>query len=227
MTVNIIKGNIFTSKCQTLVNTVNCVGVMGAGIAFEYRLRYPEMYERYAKLCKNKQLDIGLLWIYQAAGRKILNFPTKKHWRLPSKVEYLHAGLEKLCQTYKTKGIESIALPLLGADRGGLSSEQSLEVMEHYLGCLDIPVEIYLYDSEARDDLYNEVKKWIKSNSLRQLTQVTGIRGAQITKLVEAIQDPAVRQVNQLIRCEGVGEKTLEKLYAAFFNQQHLTDSLF
>ncbi len=94
------KGNIFSSRCQTIVNTVNCVGIMGAGIALECRLRYPLMFDQYAKLCADAKLDIGQLWIYRAPERWVLNFPTKKHWRYPSKVEYLHLGLQKFMQTY-------------------------------------------------------------------------------------------------------------------------------
>ncbi len=77
MGIKIINGNIFTSKCQTIVNTVNCVGVMGAGMALECRLRYPEMHEKYILLCKDKLIDIGLLWIYKSPEKWILNFPTK------------------------------------------------------------------------------------------------------------------------------------------------------
>jgi putative effector of murein hydrolase LrgA (UPF0299 family) len=67
-------GNIFTTKCQTIVNTVNCVGVMGAGIAYEFRLRYQDMFNKYKQHCEDKQLDIGILWIYNAEDKKILNF---------------------------------------------------------------------------------------------------------------------------------------------------------
>lgn len=85
MAIKIIKGNIFTSNCQTLVNAVNCVGVMGAGIALECRLRYFEMYNRYVALCEENKIEIGLLWIYKSPVKWILNFPTKKHWKYPSK----------------------------------------------------------------------------------------------------------------------------------------------
>ena len=81
MSIKIISGNIFTSKCQTIVNTINCVGVMGAGIALECRLRYPEMYKKYVELCENREISIGILWLYKSEDRWILNFPTKKHWK--------------------------------------------------------------------------------------------------------------------------------------------------
>ena len=157
MAFRVIEGNIFTSDCQTLVNTVNCVGVMGAGIALECRLRYPQMYERYVAICEQEQLDIGKLWLYRTDTRWVLNFPTKKHWRYPSQEDYLRQGLEKLVATYAQKGIRSIAMPLLGADRGGIDSEVSLGLMQEYLatGHEDLSVEVYRYDPTARDDLFD------------------------------------------------------------------------
>jgi O-acetyl-ADP-ribose deacetylase (regulator of RNase III) len=133
MAVKVITGNIFTTKAQTIVNTVNCVGVMGAGIALECRLRFPEMYEKYVTLCDQGQLKIGLLWLYKGDERWVLNFPTKKHWKYPSKKEYLEKGLEKFLSTYEQKGISSIAFPLLGASQGGIDGEESLAIMLSYL----------------------------------------------------------------------------------------------
>ena len=77
MSLRVIDGNIFTSKCQTIVNTVNCVGVMGAGIALECRLRWPDMHTVYQDLCRQRQITIGKLWLYKSTDRWILNFPTK------------------------------------------------------------------------------------------------------------------------------------------------------
>lgn len=227
MAVNVITGNIFTTKHQTLVNAVNCVGVMGAGIALEYRLRYPLMYEKYVKICEEKKLDTGLLWIYQAGQKKILNFPTKKHWRNPSRVEYIHAGMSKFVDTYKQREIESIAFPLLGADKGGLSSEQSLDIMLYYLEQIDISVEIYLYDPKAHDDLLEQVKQWASKMGPAQLKNMLGIRSTQASSLLDALISPDVFQVNQLMHYPGIGEKTLEKLYAAFFQKPQQADSLF
>lgn len=157
--IKIIKGNIFTTKCQTIVNTVNCVGVMGAGIAYECRLRYPLMYERYVELCRDKKLNIGMLWIYKSEDKLIINFPTKYHWRYESKTEYLEKGLQKFIETYKEKGITSVAFPLLGASNGGIPENVSLNIMKEYLVECDIDIEIYQYDPFAYDDLYLKFKK--------------------------------------------------------------------
>lgn len=116
---NIKTGNIFASQSQTLVNTVNCDGVMGAGIALEFKLRLPEMFDRYAEHCRARRINIGSLWLYKPPAesreqRWALNFPTKRHWKYPSKVEYLEAGLEKFLESYQQKGIQSIAFPCWG-----------------------------------------------------------------------------------------------------------------
>lgn len=214
MSLNIIKGNIFTSRCQTIVNTVNCEGVMGAGIALECRLRYPAMFERYVQLCSDGQIGIGLLWIYKSADRWLLNFPTKKHWKYPSKKEYLHSGLEKFVATYKEKGIRSIAFPLLGADRGGIDKDESLDLMANYLSQIDVEVEIYKYDKNANDDLYEKTKLWISGQNVEFISESTKLRRDYVVRLVEAMKDPSIHQLNQLATVDGVGIKTLERIFS-------------
>lgn len=220
MSVKIITGNIFTTNCQMLVNTVNCVGIMGAGIALECRLRYPEMHEKYINLCSEKKIDIGLLWIYKSPKKWILNFPTKKHWKYPSKKEYLHAGLKKFCDTYKERGIESIAFPLLGADKGGIPQEESLGIMRSYLDKIDLDIEIYRYDPRAKDDLYDKTRDWILSQEVIQISEATKLRKDYVVKVVDALKRPDIFQLNQLARVKGIGIKTLEKVFV-FTNSEN------
>ena len=213
MSVNIISGNIFTSCCQTLVNTVNCVGVMGAGIALECRFRYPEMHERYIQLCNANQIDIGLLWIYKATDRWILNFPTKRHWKYPSKKEYLEAGLDKFVNTYREKGIQSIAFPLLGADKGGIAQDESLKIMMSYLEKPKIDIEIYKYDRRAKDDLFDKTKEWLSSQDIDRISRLTGLRKDYVLKVIDTLQRADIVQLNQLAHVKGIGIKTLEKIF--------------
>lgn len=138
--------SILTSRAQTVVNTVNTVGVMGKGIASVFKGRYPEMFEAYRKLCKEEQFQIGQLWLWKATGQLILNFPTKKHWRNPSKLSYVEAGLRKFVDQYERRGIREIAFPRLGCGNGGLDWNDVRPLMEHYLGSLPIPV--YIHDFE-------------------------------------------------------------------------------
>ncbi|MFQ6611418.1 MAG: macro domain-containing protein [Fidelibacterota bacterium] len=213
MGTKIIRGNIFTSNCQTLVNTVNCVGVMGAGIALECRLRYPEMHERYIQLCAADKINIGLLWIYKSPDRWILNFPTKKNWRYPSKKKYLYEGLDKFTKSYEEKGIESIAFPLLGADKGGIPQDESIDIMMSFLDNLNIEVEIYRYDPEATDDLYDKTKSWILSQDIDHISKSTKLRVDYVARLIDAMQSNKIVQLNQLARVKGIGIKTLEKIF--------------
>lgn len=141
--ITIVNGDLFNSKAQTIVNTINCVGAMGKGIALEFKKRYPEMYSKYLKLCDEGLIKIGSLWLYKTPEKWVLNFPTKDDWRNKSKVEYLELGLKKFVTTYKEKGITSIAFPLLGANNGGLNPSLSLDLMKNYLNQCDIPIEIY------------------------------------------------------------------------------------
>jgi O-acetyl-ADP-ribose deacetylase (regulator of RNase III) len=214
MGVKIISGNIFTSKCTTIVNTVNCVGIMGAGIALECRLRYPEMYEKYVEICANNELSIGKLWLYKADDRWILNFPTKKHWKLPSKKEYLHAGLRKFVDTYQAREISGIAFPLLGADKGGIDQAESLRIMESYLCPLTINIEIYRYDNQAPDDLYSKIRDWLLCQDVSIISSATRLREDYVRKVIEAMKRPEIVQLNQLGRVKGIGIRTLEKIFA-------------
>ena len=220
-------GNIFTTKCQTIVNTVNCVGVMGAGIAYEFRLRENDMFSKYQELCKNKNLDIGILWIYRAQNFNILNFPTKYHWKFPSKKEYLERGLQKFIDTYKQKGVSSIAFPLLGADRGGISPDESLQIMTKYLAKCDIDVEIWHFDPTAKDDLYEEFKAILQNIDNDTIKKESKIRVDIVKKIREALENPNINSLSGLLRVKGVGDKSLEKLFIYIKNYKQNNINLF
>lgn len=137
--------NIFKSKSTALVNTVNCVGVMGAGIAKEFKLRFPEMFKDYVKKCNVNKIRIGKLDIYKINDRKIIiNFPTKDHWKYPSKLEYIEKGLIDFVKNYKSWNIISIAFPQLGCGKGGLKWNDVKYLMKEYLIDLDINIEVYV-----------------------------------------------------------------------------------
>lgn len=216
--IKIIKGNIFTTNCQTIVNTINCVGVMGAGIAYECRLRYPEMFAKYVELCDKKMIDIGTLWIYKDPEKWVLNFPTKFHWKYESKIEYLEKGLQKFLDTYKQKGITSIAFPLLGASNGGIPEQQSLEVMKRYLEQCDIDIEIYQYDPLAYDDKFNHFKELWNKIPERELADKSGLRIDFVNKVKDALKSDKIRTLSQLLTVRGIGDVTLEKSFRFISN---------
>jgi len=142
--------SLFDSPAQTLVNTVNTVGVMGKGIAAVFKELYPEMYQRYRRLCQEGKLDVGMLYIYRTPNKIIVNFPTKKHWRQRSLIQYIRTGLEKFVTHYGDYGISSVSFPQLGCGHGELNWERQVQpVMEHYLRDLPIPVYIHRYPKPA------------------------------------------------------------------------------
>ncbi|MCX6880180.1 MAG: DarT ssDNA thymidine ADP-ribosyltransferase family protein [Verrucomicrobia bacterium] len=142
--VQICSGNLFQSKAQTRVNAVNCVGVMGKGIALEFKKRFPDMFRDYELRCRAGEVCLGQPYLFrQLLGPWILNFPTKDHWREGTRLADLIAGLEWLVQHYKAWGISSLAVPALGCGNGGLDWCKVRPVLESHLGQLDIPVEIY------------------------------------------------------------------------------------
>jgi len=210
-----IPGNIFESSCQTIVNTVNCVGVMGKGIALEFKYRFPEMYESYVKLCKKRLLKPGFLHLWKKSRPWILNFPTKYYWMLPSKIEYIELGLKKFAQTYSKKGITSIAFPELGTSSGGLKWEDVKKIMCHHLEPLtNLDVEIYHFDPKARDSVFDKLYQKIHRFGLSDYEEYIGLNKRQAKLLMEAMQNSAIHTMLEVQKIDGIGEKSLKKIYA-------------
>lgn len=136
--------SLLEAPSQTLVNTVNCVGVMGKGLAKAFKQREPKMFEVYKKICAEKRLEPGKLWLWKSSGNWILNFPTKIHWRNPSRLEWVEAGLQKFVLGYKEHGINEISFPRLGCGNGGLDWDDVRPLMENYLR--DLPIRVYIHD---------------------------------------------------------------------------------
>ena len=163
-----VKGDIFNSPAQVLVNTVNTVGVMGKGIALSFKKKYPEMFTTYRKACDKHQLIIGKLMLWYGPDHWILNFPTKEHWRNPSKMEYIEKGLMAFQRKYADYNITSIAFPKLGCGNGELDWKQVKPLMERYLK--ELPIDVYIYLSPGIDPVpEHKVPKamdaWLKEHA--------------------------------------------------------------
>lgn len=163
-----IQGDIFSSPAQVLVNTVNTVGVMGKGIALEYKKRYPEMFNQYKVQCDNHKLLIGKLMLWYGPDHWILQFPTKEHWRNPSKMEYIEKGLMAFVNKYADYNISSIAFPKLGCGNGELDWTKVKPLMEKYLK--NLPIDVYIYLGENKKDIpeHKNAKKmtdFLKANA--------------------------------------------------------------
>jgi len=169
MMITYVRTNIFESNAQVLVNTVNTVGVMGKGLAKEFKRLYPDMFKTYQKFCEEGTLTVGKLQVYKTPNKWILNFPTKANWRHPSKLEYVEQGLQKFVANYERLGVKSISFPMLGCGNGGLSWEDEVKpLMEEYLE--NLPIEVFIHI--AKHDAYKaehtnqaEVDAWLHSEA--------------------------------------------------------------
>lgn len=140
--------SILTSSAQTVVNTVNTVGVMGKGLAAAYKKRFPDMFSEYKEVCASGLLDPGAYWLWKGNEQWVLNFSTKMHWRNPSKLEYVENGLKKFAQEFEALGVREIAFPRLGCGNGGLDWGVVKPLMVSYLHKL--PITIYIHDFEKK-----------------------------------------------------------------------------
>ena len=142
--MKVLVGDILKSKAQTLINTVNCVGVMGKGIALEFKKRFSEMFEDYVKKCDRKEVKLGVPYLFKTLfPPQIVIFPTKDHWKSVSRISDIECGLQYILSHYKEWGITSLAIPPLGCGNGQLEWRAVGPLIYRYANQMDIPVEMY------------------------------------------------------------------------------------
>lgn len=150
--INYKTGNIFESNAQVIVNTVNCEGIMGRGLAFEFKNRFPKMYDEYKKICEVNELYPGKLHLYSNEKPWIVNFPTKRKWREKSTVEIIEKGLIALKRLLVENDINSIAIPALGAGNGGLNWNVVRNLIEEHLIDISEQIDIEVYEPSHNVD---------------------------------------------------------------------------
>ncbi len=149
MALKFLHGDLFKDDAEALVNTVNCVGVMGKGVALKFKQLWPENYRKYKEVCERNELYPGKLLVVEEGdminGRKLLvNFPTKEHWKAKSKLEYVEKGLDALVKEIQGSNIKSIAMPPLGCGNGGLEWKEVRKIIVQKLsGLNDVDIRIY------------------------------------------------------------------------------------
>lgn len=159
--IRFIEGNLLESKAEALVNTVNTVGVMGKGIALQFKNQYPNNFKLYEKACKAKEVQVGKLFVTEDSslidGRKIIiNFPTKTDWRKPSEYSYIESGLKELARIIKELDIKSVAVPPLGAGNGGLDWNIVKSIIEKHLIELNCDIQIFEPNAIIREAMKKE-----------------------------------------------------------------------
>ncbi len=189
--IKITKGDILKADAQALVNTVNCVGVMGRGIALQFRKAFPENFKVYKKACDKKQLQPSKMLILDLNRfenpRFIVNFPTKRHWKDKSKIEDIQEGLDALIEEVRKLKIKSIAIPPLGCGLGGLSWKQVKPMIEKAFEVLP-EVQVFLYEPAGAP----AIEKMVKEKKPPKMTVGRAALLALMNRYLEALMDPFV-----------------------------------
>ncbi|MBV9616799.1 MAG: macro domain-containing protein [Ktedonobacteraceae bacterium] len=229
--IRYIQGDIFDAPTQVIVNTVNCQGVMGKGLALAFKQRYPEMFPIYQQECKTGKLRIGRPSLYQKSTPWILNFPTKGSWKANSKIEYLEKGLEYFLENYKKAGITSIAFPKLGAQNGKLSWDEVGPLMAKYLSKLDIDIYIYIaesdkeyqYDELSESRLEETILKHFNELALsqEQLQQEVPLNQKDAKKVFSLREVAEFTTLSDIYAIEGLAKASLKHLKDYFNHQRH------
>lgn len=205
--IKFTKGNLLEAGTEALVNTVNTTGVMGKGIALMFKERFPENFRLYAAECKAKRVQVGRMFVttvHELEGpRWIINFPTKEHWRAPSKIAWIEAGLRDLRCFIIENSVRSIALPPLGAGNGGLDWSQVRPKIKGALG--DLPVEILVYEPTKE---YQNVSK---PTGVEKLTPARALLAELIRRYWVLGMECSLLEVQKLA---WFMERTIEKLSA-------------
>ena len=202
-------GDIFESKATTLVNTVNCVGVMGKGIALEFKNRYPMMFKEYTSLCEQGLVRPGVPYYYSDLyGTSVLNFPTKDHWRSPSKLSYIVSGLKWFRDNYEDCGITSIAFQPLGCGNGGLAWELVGPIMYTMLKDLPIEIEIYAPFGTKQEQL---TVAFLENNVIHSPREVIGNKHVKFNKYWLLILY-VVQKLNRDMYSLSVGRTIVQKV---------------
>jgi O-acetyl-ADP-ribose deacetylase (regulator of RNase III) len=219
-----LQTTVFNSGAQTIVNTVNCFGAMGAGLALEFKLRYPDMEQDYQSRCRRKEVCVGRPYLYKGEySAWILNFPTKNHWKQPSELSWIEDGLQYFRNRYKHGKISSAAFPKLGCSHGGLEWALVRPLMERYLGDLDIDIFICLdeentgsgVEGKMLDILNDPVSNfWTSSSS-------SSIRGS--SKIRENLPINRFRDIRRL---HGIGKKAYEAIFKQLYKEVNQVTSV-
>jgi O-acetyl-ADP-ribose deacetylase (regulator of RNase III) len=161
--IKFTKGDILTADAEALINTVNCVGVMGRGIALQFKNKFPENFKVYATACKRQEILPGKMFVFDTGAlifpRYIINFPTKRHWKGKSRMEDIDSGLEDLVRVIEEKNIQSIALPPLGSGLGGLDWREVRNHIENALYSSNAQVLVFEPSGAPQSDVMSHVKK--------------------------------------------------------------------
>lgn len=209
-------GDILTEDVEALVNTVNCVGVMGRGVALQFKNAFPENFDEYAKACKHRAIRPGRMFVFETGQltnpRYIINFPTKRHWRGKSRIEDIEAGLVDLQKVIREKDIRSIAIPPLGSGLGGLDWR---EVRPRIKDALHDFNEVVAVIFEPVDSEEPERGRVTKSKTVPEMTPGRAALVGLMNRYLNILLDPFITllEVHKLMYfMKASGEDSLKRL---------------
>lgn len=221
-----INGNLFASRADALVNTVNCIGHMGKGIALEFRRRFPQMFKEYQAYCDRKLLRPGQILPYRKGYPWILNFAVKDDWKYPSRIEWIEQCLAKFREWYPSQRLKSVAFPWMGAENGRIPLGKIQSVTRKYLAHLtDIRVEVYTFDPAAPDPLFDRLSKIPFILSVDEFAEKSNLQPRFAKAVYQLLQSGSAHGLRDITESEVLGKVSLDRLYS-FLNSletQNLT----
>ena len=184
-------GDILSENAEALVNTVNCVGVMGRGIALQFKKAFPENFKAYAKACRHEEVQPGRMFVFETGQldnpRYIINFPTKRHWRGKSRIKDIELGLEAFAQEIRERGVLSVAIPPLGSGLGGLDWNEVRPRIEKALTDLD-DVRVVVFEPNGAPD----ANKMVRNREVPEMTPGRAALIGLMYKYLAGLLDPFV-----------------------------------
>lgn len=189
--LELTRGDILKADAEALVNTVNCVGVMGRGIALQFRKAFPDNFKAYKSACDKKQLHPGMVFVYDLNRfknpRYVVNFPTKKHWRGQSKIQDIESGLQALLQEIINRDIRSIAIPPLGCGLGGLDWTQVKQMIKEVFNAVP-GVHVLLYEPAGAP----AAEVMVKAKKSPKMTVARAALLGLMNRYLKAVMDPHI-----------------------------------
>ena len=184
-------GDILSENAEALVNTVNCVGVMGRGIALQFKKAFPENFKAYAKACRHEEVQPGRMFVFETGQldnpRYIINFPTKRHWRGKSRIKDIELGLEAFAQEIRERGVLSVAIPPLGSGLGGLDWNEVRPRIEKALTDFD-DVRVVVFEPNGAPD----ANKMVRNREVPEMTPGRAALIGLMYKYLAGLLDPFV-----------------------------------
>jgi O-acetyl-ADP-ribose deacetylase (regulator of RNase III) len=208
-------GDILSEDAEALVNTVNCVGIMGRGIALQFKNAFPENFKAYARACKQNEVQPGRMFVFETAGltnpRYIINFPTKRHWRGKARIEDIQSGLKALVDVIRERNIRSIAIPPLGSGLGGLDWSQVRAKIHEALSGLS-QVRVIVFEPKGAPD----VDKIAQNREVPTMTPGRAALVELIHRYLSGLLDPIVTllEVHKLMYFMQVAGEPLQLRFA-------------